>query len=142
MASARAQCAFTLIELLIVSIMLVVLLAMAHPAYEAVLLKGRRLAAAALLQEAWARQESYRQRWGSYALAMVDLGLPEPSYVTAEGLVAEPGGAYYQMRLEWQGDKYQGISLEPISRQRRDACASLSVDLAGSISASGEARCP
>ena len=54
--SAGQQRAFTLIELLLAGAVLCVLLTIVWPGYEGLLLKGRRLTAVALLQEAWARQ--------------------------------------------------------------------------------------
>ena len=131
--SAGQQRAFTLIELLLAGAVLCVLLTIVWPGYEGLLLKGRRLTAVALLQEAWARQESYKLRWGEYALDLEELGLPEPSYIAAEGLVAESGDAFYQLRLDLENDRYVGMSIDPLAVQRADPCGRLSVGLLGLV---------
>ena len=75
----RRTSGFTLIELMITVAVVGVLSAVAYPAYQDSIRKGRRADARALLQAAGLAQEKYRLNNATFASATTDLAPPCPT---------------------------------------------------------------
>ncbi|MEM6583262.1 MAG: type IV pilin protein [Pseudomonadota bacterium] len=89
----RTSEGFTLIELVIVIVVVSILMAIALPAYQNSLTKGRRADAKEGLMDAANRQERFMLDRGTYTQSMADLGLgPNDPASSTEG--------YYTIEVE------------------------------------------
>ncbi len=75
---------FTLIELMIAVVIVGILLAVALPAYQNSMQKGRRSDAMSALQDAANRQEQFMLDRSTYTKDMTDLGFADP-FISPEG---------------------------------------------------------
>lgn len=81
----RASRGFTLIEVMMVIVIISVLLAIALPAYENSMQKGRRADAKAALMNVANQQEQFMADQNTYTLNMAELGFPQDPYISEEG---------------------------------------------------------
>lgn len=81
----RTQGGFTLIEVMIVVVIVGILVAVALPAYQGSMQKGRRSDAKSVLLDAINRQESYLLDRNTYTTDMTDLGYGNSPMVSEEG---------------------------------------------------------
>ncbi|MBT8050834.1 MAG: prepilin-type N-terminal cleavage/methylation domain-containing protein [Gammaproteobacteria bacterium] len=114
----------TLIEILVVSAVLAVLLALAVPSYQGYLQRGHRAEAARALLEAAACQERNRAHTGYYDTTRC-LGGSTIHY----RLLIEPGGQSKTLSYT--------LTARPMHRHRNDTCGALSLDHAGTRTTSG-----
>lgn len=76
---------FTLIEVLIVVVIVGILMAVALPAYQGTLQKGRRSDAKSALMDVANRQEQHMLDRNTYTLDMTELGFAADPYISEEG---------------------------------------------------------
>ena len=81
----RRNAGFTLIEVMIVVVIVSILVAVALPAYQGSLQKGRRSDAMSSLLDAANRQQQFMLDQGSYSDDMTELGYGADPWVTEEG---------------------------------------------------------
>jgi type IV pilus assembly protein PilE len=126
------QPGFTLIELMLVIVILGILAAVALPAYQNQVLKGRRADAITALSSIQQVQERMRSNRSMYISTLGDLGLPETS---------EP----YQLSLSGVGNPPSfaaGFTATATPRSgglqaSDDKCASLFITVAGAMVTNG-----
>lgn len=118
---------FTLIELMIVVLVIGVLAAIAYPSYSQHVIKSRRAAAQACLQEV----AQYMERF--YTTNLTYLGAAVPVMQCRTDL-----GRFYRIGLQAAAtDKGYTLQAVPTTAQKDPRCATLSVDVAGTKDVSG-----
>lgn len=128
----RAQ-GFTLIELMVVVGIIGILVAIAMPAYNDYLRKGRRAEAQAQLMNLAQQEEQYFLDARAYALAASALNVTIPTSVST----------YYTITFVTTDGPPPtfSISATPIGDQAKDSCGTLTITSAGTKSASTGATC-
>jgi type IV pilus assembly protein PilE len=125
-------------ELLIALAIAAILLGVALPGYQHVVLKSSRAAARAALLELVARQEQYFVNHKRYARSLVELGLPGLYFIDGQGEPVSAGSAVYQIRLDLVDDAYRGGTALPRNRQLADThCLAFSLSRLGVRSVTG-----
>jgi type IV pilus assembly protein PilE len=133
----RQQAGFTLLELVIAMAVLTLLVTMAYPSYLEHMNKVRRADALGPLMDLVNRQEQFMLDHKQYAGSMTLLGYAANPYITPEG--------YYSVAVVTAGcgtTPCYRFTATPVSgkAQAKDAkCASLSINSAGSKTATGSA---
>ena len=122
---------FTLIELMIVVAVIAILAAIANASYQGYVVKSRRAAAAACLQE----RAQFLERY--YTTNLTYSGAPPPAQCGPE---LDP---FYQIAVEDLGAKSFSLTATPTERQKDGVCGTLSLNAQGrrTSSAGGEAEC-
>ena len=115
----------TLIEIVLVVGLLGLLLSLAMPSYQSYLLRGHRVEAIRLLLTAAACQERHRARTGAYDTTRCAGSSDNEFY----RLIIEPEDQPSSSEFE--------LIAEPLARQQRDFCGSLSLDQSGTQGISG-----
>ena len=134
----RRRPGFSLVELLVALAIAAVLLFVALPGYQFMVLKSTRAAARATLLDVVSRQEQYFVNHKRYAINLGGLGLPEPYHVDSRAEAVEPGAASYHIRLELTDGNYSGAVATPLNRQARDSqCLAFSLSHSGIRAVSG-----
>lgn len=129
---------FTLIELMAVLAIAAILLLLAVPGYQAVLLKSNRAAARGVLVTVLSRQEQYFVNNKSYATSLERLGLPVPYYIDRQAVPATASAAVYRIELDIVAAAYNGVTAVPMNRQTADSpCMTYSISRLGVRSVSG-----
>lgn len=132
MTSNRRNRGFTLIELMIAVVVVAILAAIAYPAYQKHLAKGRRAAAQAHLMDIAQREQQYFLDQRSYAPDVATLNLPMPSEVVG----------YYQNPVTittTQTPPGFVASAVPIGTQASNNEPTLSIDQSGAKTPTGTA---
>jgi type IV pilus assembly protein PilE len=109
----------TLIEVVLVVGLLGLLMSLAMPSYQSYLLRGHRVEAIRLLLTAAACQERHRARTGAYDTTRC---------------AGKSGNEFYRLIIEPEGQPSSSefiLLAEPLPRQQRDICGSLSLDQSG-----------
>ncbi|MBP6725224.1 MAG: prepilin-type N-terminal cleavage/methylation domain-containing protein [Halioglobus sp.] len=134
----RRRHGFSLVELLVALVIAAVLLLVALPGYQFMVLKSTRAAARATLLDVVSRQEQYFVNHKRYAVDLGGLGLPEPYHVDSRGEAVEPGAASYHISLELTDGNYSGAVATPVNRQVSDSqCLAFSLSHSGIRAVSG-----
>ncbi len=129
---------FSLVELLVALAIAGVLLFVALPGYQYVVLKSTRAAARASLLDVVSRQEQYFVNTKRYATNLGNLGLPDPYHVDSHGDAVDPGAASYRISLDLADGDYTGAVAAPVNRQARDSqCLAFSLARSGMRAVSG-----
>ena len=129
---------FSLVELLVALAIAAVLLFVALPGYQFMVLKSTRAAARATLLDVVSRQEQYFVNHKRYAINLGGLGLPEPYHVDSRGEAVESGAASYNVSLELRDGNYTGAVAAPVNRQASDSqCLAFSLSHSGVRAVSG-----
>lgn len=129
---------FSLVELLVALAIAGVLLFVALPGYQYVVLKSTRAAARASLLDVVSRQEQYFVNTKRYATNLGSLGLPDPYHVDSHGDAIDPGAASYRISLDLADGDYTGAVAAPVNRQASDSgCMAFSLARTGVRSVSG-----
>ena len=116
---------FTLVEVVLVVGLLGLLLSIAMPSYQGYLERGHRVEAIRLLLTAAACQERHRARMGAFDTTRCRGNSDNEFY----RLVVEPKGQSFSNEFV--------LIAEPLDRQKRDICGSLSLDHSGTQGISG-----
>jgi len=123
---------FSLLELLFALALLAVLLAVAAPAHEQLLLGAERRAAAAAVLDIALRQEQHVLVRGQYAQTLTELGLPEPYLVGRGAVQSAADAASYAVRLLSGPAQDYRVEAAPLNAQLRDLrCGALLLDADG-----------
>jgi type IV pilus assembly protein PilE len=129
---------FSLVELLVALAITSVLLLVALPGYQSVVLKSARAAARASLLDVVSRQEQYFVNNKRYAINLGSLGLPDPYHVDSQGDAVEPAAASYRISLDLADGDFTGAVAAPVNRQVNDSrCMAFSLARSGIRSVSG-----
>jgi len=129
---------FTLIEMLVVLIIASILLLVALPGYQRVILKSARATARTALTGVLARQEQYFINNKHYASDLAALGLPSPYYVDRQAQPVDAGRAVYQIDLVQASGNPVGVSASPVNTQLADsACMAYSISHRGERAVTG-----
>ncbi|MEQ9465433.1 MAG: type IV pilin protein [Haliea sp.] len=130
---------FTLVEVLVVTLLLGVLLLLVLPVYSEQVRKARRVVATAELLQLAARQEHFFINHHHYARDLMALGysLPDVVGIGPQGREVA-AGAVYEISLQEDGD-YRFLALaRPVGVQAGDQhCGTLGIDSDGVRMASG-----
>ena len=129
--AARRRHGFTLVELMIAMTVALLLSAMAYPAYQAQVAKGRRVDGQQALMAVAQRLERHYTERGSYVGATLGPGGLYP---------AVSGGGLYALAITELGDQRFRIAATPLGAQATDACGTLVYDQLGESSVSGGTR--
>lgn len=133
---------FSLLELLVVTIVLAVLSLLAMPTYQQTIRDSRRALAAAELMQLAARQDSYFLDHKRYAQTLADLGKPaDPYAIDGEGQAVSSVHAnrIYRLELQLEGSGFI-LTAHPERVQAADtACGVLSLTDYGLKGVSGPA---
>lgn len=125
----RHQQGFTLIEVVIVTVIIGILAAIAYPNYQEYILHGNRTEGMALLNEAAARQERYFAQNGTYADTVAKLNMPEDS-----------SNKLYKLSIKDVSANTYTLTATAQNAQAHDSkCANLGLDEAGARSETGSA---
>jgi len=134
----RRRHGFSLVELLVALAIAAILLFVALPGYQFMVLKSTRAAARATLLDVVSRQEQYFVNHKRYAINLGGLGLPEPYHVDSRGEAVESGAASYNVSLELRDGNYTGAVAAPVNRQASDSqCLAFSLSHSGVRAVSG-----
>jgi type IV pilus assembly protein PilE len=134
----RRSGGFTLIELMIALAIAAILLLLAVPGYQAVILKSNRAAAKGVLVSVLSRQEQYFVNNKGYATSLESLGLPVPYYIDRQAAPATAGAAVYRIELDIVAAAYSGVTAVPVNRQTADSpCMAYSISRLGVRAVSG-----
>jgi len=115
----------TLIEIILVVGLVALLLSLAMPSYQSYLVRGHRVEAIRLLLTTAACQERHRARTGAFDTTRCAGNTDNEFY----RLIIEPEG---------QSSSTEFVLIaEPLKRQQRDICGSLSLDQSGTQGISG-----
>lgn len=130
----RPNRGFTLVELLIVVVIVGILGAVAYPAYQDHIRKGRRAAAQSYLMDLGQRQQQYLLDNRGYASTAATLG-----YSAAPAEVSP----YYTVTITVDAGPPPTYSLTaaPTGGQASDSCGSLTLNSAGAKSSSAGSNC-
>ena len=129
---------FTLIEMLVVLIIASILLLVALPGYQRVILKSARATARTALTGVLARQEQYFINNKHYASDLAALGLPSPYYVDRQAQPVDTGRAVYRIDLVQASGNPVGVSASPVNTQLADsACMAYSISHRGERAVTG-----
>jgi type IV pilus assembly protein PilE len=120
----RASIGFTLVEMMVVTLLVAILAAVAIPLYQEQVRRGHRAAAQAAMLDVAARQQQFVIDRRAYATSLAELGLAAPAalagrYVLAIEAPSEPGAPRFR------------IVATPRGPQAGDRCGALSVDQSG-----------
>ena len=120
---------FTLIELMIVIAIIGILLAVALPAYQSQIIKGRRLDARSALLELSSREEKFYAISNQYSATASDLGYPSfPFPITSSG----NGSSYYSLDITIGGGASYVATATPTAAQTQDEdCYAFRIDQTG-----------
>lgn len=120
---ARAECGFTLIELMIAVAIVAILMAVALPSYRDSVRKSTRAETQAFLQAVAGRQQQFLVDRRSYAATVAEVGIPVPANVAAN----------YTLSLTVEAGPPPGFTLEaePRGGQVGERCGTLGIDQAG-----------
>lgn len=147
-AARRATIAgFTLVEVMLVVVLLLILLGLALPAYTNQVQSSQRSVAAAALMSTMARQQQFFSRHGHFADDLTQLGYPSSPYaITVEGREAESGveDGIYQIELATAETGYLLLAAPQLGQGSDLYCGTLSLTSLGikGVSGRGEvARC-
>lgn len=129
---------FTLLEMVTVLLIAAVLYFVALPGYQHTVLKSGRAAARGMLLEVTTRQEEYFINNKHYAVALAELGLPEPYYINGQAQAVEQARASYQLGLAIEDDVFVGVTAAPRNGQAEDVdCMTFSLSRTGVRAVSG-----
>lgn len=105
----------TLIELMIVTVIVAILVAIAYPSYQSQVRKSRRAAAQAFLMEVSARQQQHMVDVRSYAPDLATLGMTPPQEVNG----------FYDVTVTPAAAPLIGytIAATAVGAQTKDACS-------------------
>jgi len=118
---------FTLIEVLLVILLLLILSAIAIPAYTNQVLKSRRAETQAYLLSAHARQQQFLLDTRAYAPTLANLGVPMPDNVALAYDVAMVVNAAIPPAFS--------LTATPRASQSREACGTLTINQTGARTA-------
>lgn len=120
---ARAECGFTLIELMIAVAIVAILTAVALPSYRDSVRKSVRAEAQAFVQAVAGRQQQFLVDRRSYAATVAEVGIAVPANVAAA----------YTLSLTVDGGPPPGFTLQAVPRgsQVGERCGTLGIDQAG-----------
>jgi type IV pilus assembly protein PilE len=140
----RSSCApggaagFTLLEMVTVLVIAAILYFVALPGYQHAVLKSGRAAARGILLEVMTRQEEYFINHKHYAVALAELGLPQPLYINRQAEAVEQARAAYQVDLVLEDEVFVGVAAAPRNRQAEDGdCMAFSLSRTGIRAVSG-----
>ncbi len=126
------QRGFSLIELLVALAIASILLFLAMPGYQAVILKSNRAAARGVLIGVMSRQEQYFVNNKAYATSLDSLGLPVPYFIDRQAASVAASAAIYRIELNIVADAYDGVTATPVNRQTDDrACLAFAINRLG-----------
>jgi len=134
----KCAAGFTLLEMVTVLVVAAILYFVALPGYQHAVLKSGRAAARGILLDVMTRQEEYFINNKRYAVALTDLGLPEPFYINRQAQAVEQARAAYQVDLAIEEDIFVGVAAVPRNRQAEDGnCMTFSLSRTGIRAVSG-----
>lgn len=127
------QRGFTLIELMITVAIVAILAAVAYPAYTKYVQRGYRSEGIAQLNDAVARMERYYAQNNTYATAttLASLGITN----------ANSSNGKYTLQAPTVTATTYSLTTAPQGAQANDACGSLTIDQAGTKTATGGTDC-
>ncbi len=125
----RAAPGFSLLELLLVMAIASVLLAIALPAYQKVVIRAHRVAGKIALMDLAARQERYLLNHKRYSSSLAELGLAQAYYVDPTAQASGESAAVYRVELALEDGVFAGARALPWNRQQRDTeCGTFTLD--------------
>lgn len=124
------QQGFTLIEVMIVTVIIAILATIAVPSYKDYVRRAHRSEGQNLLMQVAARQEQYYMNNKTYTDDMTNLGYA----VDANGKVDTPEG-YYKVDATSADATGFALSAAPQGDQSSDSCGTLTLDSEGTKSA-------
>lgn len=129
---------FTILELMTVLVIAAILFFVALPGYQYAVLKSGRAAARGILLNVMTRQEEYFINNKRYAVALADLGLPEPFYIDRQAEAVGQARAAYRVDLAIENEVFVGVAAAPRNRQAQDEdCMTFSLSRTGIRGVSG-----
>ncbi len=118
---------FTLVETAVVVVILLILGAIAIPAYTSQVMKSRRAEAQSWMVAVQARQQQFLLDTRAYATSLAVVGIPTPANVDT---------AYAQaLTVSNVAPPTFTLTLTPRATQVRDSCGTLTIDQAGTRTA-------
>ena len=130
--SSARQRGFSLIELMVALAIAAILLLLATPGYQAVILKSNRAAARGVMLGVMSRQEQYFVNNKAYATNMENLGLPVPYYIDRQAEPVAASAAIYRIELNIVADAYDGVTAIPVNHQTDDSpCLAFAINRLG-----------
>ena len=132
------QRGFSLIELLAALAIAAILLFLAIPGYQGVILKSNRAAAKGVLIGVMSRQEQYFVNNKDYATRLGSLGLPEPYYIDRQAAPVAASAAIYRIELDIAANAFDGVTAIPVNGQTNDRpCLAFAINRLGVRSVTG-----
>ena len=122
---------FTLIELVIAIAIVGLLAAVALPAYNSSIMKGRRVDAKNAVLDLAAREEKFFATNNTYVATMAQLGLNAAAGATTVAIMSG-NTSYYTLSVPAQTATSYTINAAPTGTQTADACGTYVVDSLGS----------
>lgn len=123
------QRGFSLLELMLVLVILGVLLCIALPAYQQVVVRAHRFVGKAALMEVMARQERYLLNHKRYGSNLAELGFGDEYFVGSSVNAVSAVEAVYKLELAITEGDFSGARAVPLNGQRQDSqCGILTLD--------------
>lgn len=126
----RVSSGFTLVEMMVVTLLVAILAAVAFPLYQEQIRRGHRAAAQAAMLDVAARQKQFLIDRRAHATSLAELGLADPSVLTGR----------YTLTIEAPAEARPPsfrIVATPEGPQAGDACGVLVLDQAGTREPAG-----
>lgn len=128
---------FTVVELLVMMLIVMILLGLVLPVISNHVVKARRAGAKSVLMDISSKQEAWWVNNKTYAARLADLRYVSPLQIDDRGKAVLPDQAFYAINMVVTSATYS-ISATPLNRQLEDtACGTLAISHTGAKTAAG-----